>query len=152
MLLAVLNTLQSHLPAELAAIRTARNDTLPVDPAAYLLHHRVTLAEYPTITVGSSGGKLVDDGSGVWNGMEHSVEVMAALQSNDVVSLQTQSQRLLLAIQECLNKRQRLDGTVSGISGLSLGRYGNALQKPANGGAWTAYVAWEVTVRTDELL
>lgn len=153
-ILAVVNTLQTHLPAELAAIRTARNDTLPLDPALYLAHHRVNIAEYPAITVGSSGGKLAGDGSTGWNEMEHQLEVMAALQSNEVAGLQTQSMRMLLAIQECLNKRQQLDGTVLGLSGVSLGRYGNAVQRPANGktSPWTAYVAWEVTVHTVELL
>jgi hypothetical protein len=153
--LAVVNTLQLYLPAQLAAIATARPDTLnPPAPVGYYADWRYQLPQYPAIMVDVSAGRLTDDGSSVWHGMAHSLDVVAALQSNQIDTLATQGQRMLLAIQQTLGKRQRLDGSLADCVGVALGRYGKALREPqkGKGALFTLFVAWEVTVRTMELL
>jgi hypothetical protein len=153
--LAVVNTLQLYLPAQLAAIATARPDTLnPPAPVGYYPDWRPQLPQYPAIMVEAIDGGLTDDGSSVWHGMAHNLDVVAALQSNQIDILATQGQRMLLAIQQTLGKRQRLDGSLSDCVGVALKQYGKLLREPqkGKGSLFTLFVGWQITVRTMELL
>jgi hypothetical protein len=153
--LAVVNTLKLYLPAQLTAIAAARPDTLnPPAPVGYYADWRPQLPQYPAIMVDAIAGRLTEDGSTVWHGMAHDLDVVAALQSNQIDILATQGQRMLLAIQQTLGKNQKLDGSLSDCVGVALKQYGRAVREPqkGKGSLFTLFVGWQITVRTEELL
>src|SRR5258708_3110445 len=92
---AVLATLQSYVPTQLAAIRTSYgSDGLsPPNPKTYLANYRERLGQYPAIMVSSyPGGQVLADGSGAvgWYEMEHRIEAVCVLQSDKLEVLEAQ--------------------------------------------------------------
>lgn len=148
---AVANTLATYLPAIVTAIYTDAADGVPnVLPVQYYAGSRDVIPEYPAIVVASVDGNEDADGSPVWGEVNHRLDVSALCQSDDHHTLDVQTQRLLWAIWDTLKQHQALDGSLNGLAGLTLARYGRSDIYRPTGKHLLQVAAWEVIVRVEE--
>ena len=148
---AVANTLQTYLPAVVNAIYAAAADSVPnVLPVQYYAGARDVIPEYPAIVVASIQGDEVVDGSPVWGEVNHHFDVSVLCQSDDHRTLDIQNIRLLWAIWDTLKQHQGLDGSLNGLAGLTLARYGRSQVYRDNSKHFLQAAAWEVIVRVEE--
>lgn len=147
---AVAATLQTYLPAVVNAIYAAAADSVPnVLPVQYYAGSRDVIPEYPAIVVASIQGEEALDGSPVWGEVNHHLDVSALSQSDDHRILDVQNTRLLWAIWNTLKQHQALDGSLNGLAGLTLARYGRSTIYKS-GKRLLQASAWEVIVRVEE--
>lgn len=81
--------------------------------------------EYPAIIVNSLEGREVTDAAPVWAEVDHRLDVTVIVQGDDR-SIDRQTLRYLWAIWRTIHVYQALDGTLSGLAGVDVVRYGRS--------------------------
>lgn len=150
---AVVATLVANLNAALDAIYTSWGDsaTIPnVHPLSIFKFRPAPPPELPCVIVSSLGGRQQENGQPYWGLVDHTLDVTALVESDQINVVETQATRYLWAIWEVFMAHPLLDGSMSGLSGFDLGRYGRSGAYPSKAGLLEEAVGWEITVHVEE--
>lgn len=150
---AVVATLTANLNAQLDAIWTAWGDsaTIPnVHPLSIYKFRPAPPPELPCVVVSSLGGRQLENGQPYWGLVDHVIDVTAMVTSDQVNVVETQATRNLWALWEVFMAHPLLDGSMGGLSGFDLGRYGRSGAYTNKNGLLQEDVGWELTVHVEE--
>lgn len=150
---AIINTLNAHMPAALDTIYTAWNDTIPKNypQQVYAMHQDlIDLGNFPCVVVTWLGSQQVANDATVWGEIEHRYQVSAGVVTDDRTTLERMALRHAWAIRQVLMTYPGLDGSLAGYGGgLDLGTSGRS--KPWNGGTnFYQWAGWEVILHVLE--
>lgn len=116
---AVAATLTANLAAEVTAINSVWTDiTLPMPQV--ISGFRDPIPEYPVVVVSWVKSTILADAATQWAEVNHEVEATVLCQALNAGDLDSYTLRYLTAMWEVLIKNPGLDGSLSGLSGLSV--------------------------------
>lgn len=122
---AVVNTLSTYINTQVDAVAAAWADTVPLPHIVSIYNgYREIIPEYPAITVKCVSGIQKMNAATSWADIDHVIDITIIVQSDDETILEQQIQRYMVAIWEVLMQQQNLDGSLSGLSGVSPISYG----------------------------
>lgn len=123
--LAVSRTLAAGLNAEIDALNAAWADGITVNyPAEILTGYRKLIAEYPAVVVNFGlRGEVTSDMAPTYQTLVHHGTVTWISRSSDVHILDQEVKRGAVAIWQTLLKQPGLDGSLAGLTQLSLRSY-----------------------------
>jgi len=159
--LAMAHTLATYLPAVLTDIAAAyaANDQsefgfavpLPA-PVAIYTREVFSIPLAPAIIVTPVGGTEVADGAPDFGELQHHLDVAVFCMADQMEIAEAQANRYLQAIWTVIKLHQQLDGSLSGLAGVSTLKYGKSpVASPTNTKTIIGWMAsWEVLVNIVE--
>lgn len=116
---AVANTLTLNLAAEVSAINSVWTDVTLNTPQVFA-GYRDPIPEYPAVVVSWVKSTILADAATQWAEVNHEVEATVLCMALNAGDLDSQTLRYLTAMWEVFIKNPGLDGSLSGLSGLSV--------------------------------
>lgn len=123
--LALANTATLHLNAEIDAVKSAWNDTIPLPyPKKIFSEDRMEIPDYPAFIISMRGGHQTANGAysaaAGWAQQQHEFFATLLIKGDKLEVLERQARRYSVAIWELYMKYQGLDDSVPGQTGVDL--------------------------------
>lgn len=124
----VVATLQAHINEAVDIIAAQWADSVPlphIKSGNIYAFDQPLVPEYPAVVVNSLDGTETMDGAPIWAMLDHRLDITILVEGDDR-GIDRQALRYLWAIWRTIHVYQALDGTLSGLAGVDVRKYGRS--------------------------